>query len=78
MTRSDRVLEARRMMKAGEFDRAVTSIEAHDLNWDKLVLVCRHWTLWNGELCGDPTPPVKVECEECAKAWLKASDGQER
>ena len=78
MTRAERVLEARRMSKAGEFDRAVIANEAYDLQWDKLTLACGHWTVWDGKLHPDPKPPAQVRCRTCAEAWIEASDGQER
>jgi hypothetical protein len=70
MTRSEAILEARRKIEAGEFDRAVTGIEPADLTWDTLKLECGHTGLWCAKIRIDKTPPQQEKCSECAKAWV--------
>lgn len=72
MTRAERVLEARRMMKEGEFNRAVVSSEAEDLSYDRLHLECGHGAVWATAW----DIPANVICHRCAEAWIEAGDGQ--
>jgi hypothetical protein len=74
MTREERILEARRMLDAGEFDRAVTANEPEDLLWNRLTLECGHWTQWCSKIHFDKHPPDRERCHQCAKAWIAAEE----
>ena len=72
MTRAERVLEARRMKKDGEFDRAVVSSEPDDLSYNALHLECGHRAAWAAYF----EIPLKTSCLKCAEAWIEAGDGE--
>ena len=69
MTRAERIIEARRMIEAGEFNRDVVTNEPDDLNSNKLWLSCGHWTIWFPKL--RPNEPNRETCNECAREWIR-------
>ena len=64
MTKSEAILEARRMYAAGEFNRGIVEREPDSLNWDVAVLTCGHrMVLLRYE------QELTEGCWQCAEAW---------
>ena len=76
MTRNEAIVESRRKLKAGEFDRAVLSVEPDDVHWDRLVLECGHWTAWAAKLHSNGVPPERDACYKCAREWVDDQSGE--
>jgi hypothetical protein len=70
MTRAERIIEARRKLAAGEFDRAVTANEPYSLTSNQLTLECGHIHHWIPELRRNA--PVRQRCDQCAEVWINA------
>ena len=76
MTHADRILEARRKFKAGEFDQKIVSREAKHVEYDVLTLECGHTVGaapgrngWHAVPGGLFKRSKFVRCEKCAEAW---------
>jgi hypothetical protein len=69
MTRTEAILEARRMMGNGKFMRSVTGIRPLNVYFDEEDLACGH-TVARSTLA---TPRKGVDCRECAEAWINAN-----
>jgi hypothetical protein len=72
MTRAERILEARRKLDAGEFDRAVTASEPYNICSNQLTLECGHWSVWILGVHESDETPARQKCHECAMAWVDA------
>ena len=77
MTREDAILEARRKLQAGDFQRAIVEIVPVDLDYDRFKLECGHTKAWSSRLSVrvDNNDPIRERCTTCAEEWIvKNSD----
>ena len=72
MTRADAILEARRKLEAGEFQRAVVEVAPEDLDYDRITLECGHTKVWTPRMMMyiDKVSPLLGRCNQCAEEWI--------
>ena len=78
MTRDERIVEARRMIEAGEFDRKIVSSKPEDLDYDRITLECGHNTLAAPSFRAlsrdvrkrQSRDPDCETCRDCVDAWI--------
>jgi hypothetical protein len=72
VTRVERIIEARRKLDAGEFNREVVAVEPDDLSYDLLTLECGHKTVIASSLRRtlNRKGSERVTCHKCANAWI--------
>jgi hypothetical protein len=77
MTREEAILDARRKLEAGEFQRAVVKIVPADVGYDRLTLECGHSKAWMPGLVLNDKKALRERCVACAEEWITKSSGAE-
>ena len=65
MTKSEAILEARRMLDAGEFNRGIVERMSESMLYDRALLTCGHRRM---VLPNDTA--ITEKCWKCAEAWI--------